>query len=89
VVPIAPGTKDEWTHPPFDGVIQDGIIWGRGTLDDKVGVIGLLEAATALLKDNHKPTRDVYFAFGHDEEVSGTYGATAMAEIFTQQGINF
>jgi carboxypeptidase PM20D1 len=89
VVPIEPGTKDEWTHPPFDGVIQGGIIWGRGTLDDKVGVIGLLEAATALLKDNHKPTRDVYFAFGHDEEVSGTYGATAMAEIFSQQGINF
>jgi carboxypeptidase PM20D1 len=89
VVPIEPGTAKEWTHPPFDGVVQNGIIWGRGTLDDKVGVIGLLEAATELLNENHKPTRDIYFAFGHDEEVSGPYGATAMAEIFKQQGITF
>jgi carboxypeptidase PM20D1 len=89
VVPIEPGTEKEWTYPPFAGVIQDGIIWGRGTLDDKVGVIGLLEATTALLGENYKPTRDIYFAFGHDEEVSGPYGATAMAEIFKQQGITF
>jgi carboxypeptidase PM20D1 len=89
VVPIEPGTESEWTHPPFAGVIQDGIVWGRGTLDDKVGVIGLLEATTALLNDNHKPKRDVYFAFGHDEEVGGPYGATAMAEIFKQRGLAF
>ncbi|MBI4083898.1 MAG: M20/M25/M40 family metallo-hydrolase [Candidatus Lambdaproteobacteria bacterium] len=36
VVPVEPGTERHWTHPPFAGVIADGYIWGRGTLDMKV-----------------------------------------------------
>src|SRR5207244_2257224 len=34
VVPIEPGTEGTWAYPPFDGVIADGFVWGRGTLDD-------------------------------------------------------
>ena len=45
VVPVVPGTETKWKHPPFDGVVADGFIWGRGTLDNKVNIIGLLEAA--------------------------------------------
>ena len=45
VVPIEAGTEGNWTHPPFSGDIDDGFIWGRGTLDDKMTVVGLLEAA--------------------------------------------
>ena len=44
VVPIEPGTESSWTHPPFSGDVADGFIWGRGTLDDKVGVMAILEA---------------------------------------------
>ncbi|MBW1641628.1 MAG: M20/M25/M40 family metallo-hydrolase, partial [Deltaproteobacteria bacterium] len=33
VVPIAPGTTKDWTHPPFSGKIADGFIWGRGAVD--------------------------------------------------------
>ncbi|MET0593652.1 MAG: M20/M25/M40 family metallo-hydrolase, partial [Polyangiaceae bacterium] len=39
VVPIEPGTEGRWTHPPFDGVIADGYVWGRGAIDDKVSLI--------------------------------------------------
>jgi carboxypeptidase PM20D1 len=46
VVPVIPGSEDLWQHPPFAGVIADGIIWGRGALDDKSGVLGILEAVT-------------------------------------------
>ena len=44
VVPVEAGSERAWTHPPFSGLIADGFVWGRGTLDDKVGVLSTLEA---------------------------------------------
>lgn len=72
VVPINPGTEADWTHGPFGGVTADGYVWGRGAMDDKGSLIAILEAADALAKSGWKPRRTVMFAFGHDEEVSGT-----------------
>ncbi|MGB1530993.1 MAG: M20/M25/M40 family metallo-hydrolase, partial [Gammaproteobacteria bacterium] len=46
VVPVIPGTEDLWEEMPFAGTISNNRIWGRGALDDKSGVIGLMEAAT-------------------------------------------
>ena len=54
VVPIIPGTENLWQENPFAGVISNNRIWGRGALDDKSGVIGLIEAATYLIKSNFK-----------------------------------
>ncbi len=78
VVPAA--DPDAWTHPPFSGRIADGFVWGRGTLDDKVGVLGLLEAVELLVRGGFSPTRTVYLGFGHDEEVGGQDGAVKIAE---------
>ncbi len=89
VVPVEPGTEQDWQHPAFDGVVADGRIYGRGTLDDKVGVMGLLEAAEQLLAAGFSPTRTVYFAFGHDEEISGRQGATAIAARMRELGLHF
>ncbi len=89
VVPIEPGTEDDWTHPPFGGVIAGGSIHGRGTLDDKLGVMGLLEAAEQLLAEGHRPRRGVVFAFGHDEEIGGTAGAAMIAQHLEAQGLQF
>jgi carboxypeptidase PM20D1 len=89
VVPIEPGTEGDWEHPPFDGVVQDGRIFGRGTLDDKVGVLGLLEAAEQLLAEGYTPRRGVVFAFGHDEEISGLHGAAAIAARMQELGLHF
>ncbi|WP_374763009.1 M20/M25/M40 family metallo-hydrolase [Yunchengibacter salinarum] len=87
VVPVEKGTEAAWTHPPFDGVVADGIIWGRGTLDDKGSVIALLEAAEKLAAAGERPARDVYFLFGHDEELGGDRGARVMARTLTDRGI--
>jgi carboxypeptidase PM20D1 len=89
VVPVEDITADEWTYPAFDGVVADGTIWGRGTLDVKFGVISLMEAMELLLSENARPQRDIYFAFGHDEEVGGSDGAAKIAEYFADQGIRF
>ena len=81
VVPVEPGTESRWTHPPFSGAIADGFVWGRGTLDDKVGVVGILQAAELLLAEGFQPRRTLHFAFGHDEELGGSQGAARIAAL--------
>jgi carboxypeptidase PM20D1 len=76
VVPVP--DPETWTHPPFAGVVADGFVWGRGALDDKVGVVGTLEAVDRLAREGFRPRRTVWIAFGHDEEVGGEAGAGAI-----------
>jgi carboxypeptidase PM20D1 len=80
VVPVIPGTEAVWTHPPFAGVIDDTHIWGRGTLDDKSAVIGLLEALSVLLEQNFIPKRTIYVAATHDEEIGSAQGAAGIVD---------
>ncbi len=89
VVPIDPISRDSWTHDPFGGVVADGTIWGRGTMDDKLSVITLLEAMEQLLSEGIQPHRSVYLAFGHDEEVGGQDGAEQIAAWFADQNVRF
>lgn len=89
VVPIEKGTEEDWNHKPFSGTIADDYVWGRGTLDTKVHMIGALEAVESLLKEDYIPHRDIYFAFGHDEEVGGTQGAAKIVEYFIENNIEF
>ena len=81
VVPVEKESEKLWAHPPFSGAIADGYVWGRGTMDDKVSVLGILEAAEQLLTDGFQPQRTIYFAFGHDEEVGGSGGAARIAAL--------
>jgi carboxypeptidase PM20D1 len=85
-VPIAPGTETLWKKPPFAGVVEDGIVWGRGTLDDKSNVITQLQAVEQLLKSGFKPRRTVYLVYGHDEEVGGQRGAVPIVGLLKQRG---
>ena len=87
VVPV----EDEraWKQPPFAGVISGGYVWGRGALDDKQAVLGILEASEALLGEGFVPARTVYLVFGHDEEGSGGRGASRVAELLRSRGVHF
>lgn len=87
VVPIAEGTASDWTHPPFSGEIADGFIWGRGSLDDKGSLLGILEAVETLLQAGHRPRRTIYLAFGHDEETRGAQGAARIAALLASRGV--
>ncbi len=87
VVPVEPGTEGKWKYPPFGGVVAEGYIWGRGAIDDKVTVMSILEAAEALLQKGFQPTRDIYFTFGHDEEVGGARGAQQIVSLLRQRGV--
>lgn len=87
VVPIAPGTEGDWQVPPFAGIVKDGFIWGRGSWDDKGNLFAMLEAAEQLAKENFRPKRTIYLAVGHDEEVSGKRGATAISKLMQARGV--
>jgi Gly-Xaa carboxypeptidase len=75
VVPVDPKTVDEWTHPPYSAHFDGKYIWGRGTSDDKSGLVGILTAIETLVEKGFKPERTVVLAFGFDEEISGPHGA--------------
>lgn len=87
VVAAEPSTLGQWTHPPFDGRIVDGFIWGRGTLDIKNQLIGIFEAAETLLKQGFQPERTILFGLGHDEETGGVNGCKVMGQLLHERGI--
>ncbi|HYN09180.1 MAG TPA: M20 family peptidase [Vicinamibacterales bacterium] len=78
-----------WTQPPFSGAIADGKVWGRGAIDDKSGVLGLLESVEALIGAGFTPERTIYLAFGHNEEDGGdASGAAAIARHLAGRGVH-
>ncbi len=87
VVPIEEVTIKDWLQLPFSGKITEDAIWGRGTLDDKSSIFGMLEAAEMLLEKQFQPERTLFFVFGHDEEIGGEEGAKKAAEILEQRNI--
>jgi len=78
----------EWTHPPFEGKIVDGFIWGRGTLDIKNQLIGIMDAAEKLLQQGFRPERTILFGLGHDEETGGTNGCKVLGQELRKRGIH-
>jgi carboxypeptidase PM20D1 len=86
VVPIPPGSLQHWDQPPFAGIVSDGFVWGRGTLDNKGALIAMMSAAEHMITQGFTPKRSVYFSFGGDEEIGGL-GAKAVAEHLTAQGV--
>lgn len=87
VVPVSEAAAEAWTKPPYGGVIEDGLVWGRGALDVKTGVILWLEAVEALLAEGVEPRRTIYLSFGHDEEIGGKQGAKQVAERLRSRGV--
>ena len=81
VVPVEPETLAHWEHPPFEGRIAGGDIWGRGAMDDKFALLAIMEAVEMQLGRSFEPQRTIYLAFGHDEEVGGHGGAAKIAEL--------
>lgn len=83
---VVPVNEDMWDVPAFEGIIKDGCIHGRGTLDTKVTFSGILFAADHLISEGFVPENDVYFAFSGGEEVNGK-GAVRIVDWFEKNNI--
>ncbi len=83
---VVPVNEEKWDKPPFAGIIEDGMLWGRGTLDTKVTFNGVLSAANHLITQGFQPEYDIYFAFSGGEEVNGL-GAPNIVQYFADRNI--
>ena len=83
---VVPVNEEGWEKPPFDAIIENGVMWGRGPLDTKVTFNGVLSAADHLIEKGFKPENDMYFAFSGGEEVNGM-GAPNIVKWFEENGI--
>ena len=83
---VVPVNEEKWDKPPFAAIIEDGVLWGRGTLDTKVTINGVLSAANYLIGQGFQPKHDIYFAFSGGEEVNGI-GAPNIVSYFADNNI--
>lgn len=80
--------QGEWKYSPFSGQIAEGKVWGRGTMDTKSGLWGMLTAADELAAEGFVPECDIYFESARNEETTGL-GSKHISEVFQERGLRF
>ena len=83
---VVPAEESEWEKPAFEGIIENGEIWGRGALDTKCTLLSVLHAAEMHIAEGFSPQRDIYFCFGGNEEIMG-YGAPTIVDELEKRGV--
>ena len=84
---VSHGHDEEWTFPPYSGVIEDSMVWGRGAIDNKGMAVMQLEAITEILamsQDGHLPFNVTLLSVS-SEEVGGEKGAGLVCDSFLQE----
>lgn len=72
---VVPAKAEDWSVDPFGGVIKDGMLYGRGSVDMKGMDAMMLANVRAFARAGLRPQRDLIIAFLADEEAGGKWGA--------------
>ncbi len=78
VVPTGP--EKNWTSPPFEPVIRDGLLYGRGTADMKGSIAAFITACERFIADNPNHIGSIAFLITSDEEGPATGGTIKVIE---------
>ena len=84
VVPTGP--EENWTSPPFDPVIRDGLLYGRGTADMKGSIAAFVTACERFIADNPAHDGSIAFLITSDEEGPATGGTVKVIETLEARG---
>ncbi len=79
-VDVVTTENQKWDHPPFEGKLVDGVVWGRGALDMKGGVAMMVAAFLRVKAEGLQPAGDILLAIVSDEEAGGDFGAKFLVE---------
>lgn len=86
---VPPGDSGAWRHPPFSAEIEDGVLYGRGSVDMKSGVAAFVAAITRLKADGLPETGTITLLITGDEEGPGINGTEKALAWATAQGLAF
>lgn len=84
-VDVVTTSGQSWTHPPFAAVIDEGYMWGRGTLDMKGAVAMMVTAFVRAHAERTSLPGDVILCVLADEEAGGDAGARYLVEKHPEQ----
>ena len=79
-VDVVATVGQEWAQPPFEARVDDGFVWGRGTLDMKGGIVMMLSALLRAKSEDSRPPGEILLALVSDEEAGGDHGAKFLVE---------
>ncbi len=82
---VPPGDEATWRHGPFSGVLEDGVLWGRGATDMKSGVAAFAAAAVDFVRQS-PPDGAIILAITGDEEGDAIDGTTALLDWMQSEG---
>ena len=88
-VDVVPAGDTGWTYPAYGAEIHDGILWGRGCLDDKGPIIGSIYALKAIRDLNLPIDRRIRVIFGSDEECGSSCAAYYVENGYEMPTIGF